>query len=65
MKKSKEFIIRRRRYWSSMVQLCYISGNSATTLCYRSFVRYFGINLKQGEKKRIKITIEECVNKGK
>ena len=59
MKRSKEFIIRRQRFWPSSAQLNYLSGHPAVSLCYRSLVRHFGFKLKPGEKKRIRITIEE------
>ncbi len=59
MKKSKEFIIERKSFWPNHVRLNYLSRNPATTFCYRSFVRFFSVKLKVGEKKRIKITIEE------
>ncbi|KKM74352.1 hypothetical protein LCGC14_1401200 [marine sediment metagenome] len=57
MKKSKEFIIKRGS--QEYVQLRYIRGICITTFCHRAFTKFFGISLKVGEQKRIKITIEE------
>ena len=57
MKKSKEFIIV-RPYYSVWLKLPG-NGHAIQSFCYRLFVNYFGIRLNVGEKKRIKITIEE------
>lgn len=58
MKKSKEFIVRRYSSAGSLY-LEFLNGTEATCLCYRAFVRAFGIKVGIGEKKRVKITIEE------
>ncbi len=59
MKKSKEFIIERERWRYEHVYLRFLAGSNVIELCYRSFVKSFSIKLKPGEKKRIRITIEE------
>lgn len=58
---SKEFIIRRgigisNSRWATFQ---YLNGNYAINVCYRAFSKFFGIKLEPGEKKQIRVTIEE------
>jgi len=70
MKKSKEFIVRRWRFISNrpgrkkvvrrFLVLSFLNGRCvAKYICYRPFLRFYGIKLAPGESKHIKITIEE------
>ena len=62
MKKSKEFIIERDfvgKDCAKDVTLYFLKGSYITTLCHTQLRRYFGLMLKLGQRKRIKITIEE------
>lgn len=66
MTKSKEFIVERSGsslLYGKSVFIKYLRGGIAgydlNAYCYGAFSRFFGIKLKPGEKKRIKITIEE------
>lgn len=64
MKKSKEFIVEREKVglfssplWAVLKHP--INGKIAYGFCYRQFCKFFGITLAPGERKRVKITIEE------
>ena len=64
MKKSKEFIIERghrknTRCSAHWVMLKHFSGRTAYLFCQQTFNKHFNTKLKPGERKRIKITIEE------
>ena len=68
MKKSKEFIVQRgyfkddKRHYELndfMVYLNFLNGVYARSFCYRLFRKFFGITLAPGERKQVKITIEE------
>ncbi len=65
MKKSKEFIIERggnpsnTNWTKGWAILRYLNNQESTGFCYRLFAKFFGIKLEIGERKRIKITIEE------
>ena len=57
--KSKEFMLKRGR-WSSILSLRYLGNHlHIAGFCSKAFQRYFGIKIREGEKKRIRITIEE------
>ena len=58
MKKSKEFRLSRSKDLD-IVYLEYVNGKIARTFCYIAWRRAFGIKLKKGETKRVRITIEE------
>ena len=60
--KSKEFIIERgtrNRASSSTLFLKYLNGVAARWFCYEAFRKIYGVKFKEGERKRIKITVEE------
>lgn len=69
MAKSREFILKRYGKYCGDSRICvlrYLSGKpvrllniSKMHICHQVFSRLFGISLKRGEIKRIKITIEE------
>jgi len=56
MKRSKEFILKGSY---SSVYLHYLNGVEAKSFCRETFERVFGIKIKAGESKRVKVTIQE------
>ena len=57
--KSKEFIAR-TYCWSSLVHLKWLNNVTIFSFCPRAFKKLYGISFDEnGEKKRIRITIEE------
>lgn len=58
---SKDFIAERSKpgWRLRLVDIKFLNGKRADSVCYKSFQRYFGIELEPGQKKRITITIEE------
>lgn len=56
--KSKEFILKRYDYPYDGACCLELTGG-AIGLCYKKLHRYFGITIKEGKKKRVRITIEE------
>jgi hypothetical protein len=57
--KSKEFKIVRWEGFEPYLDISFLNNRFVSRVCYLPFVRLFGIKLKAGEKKRIRITIEE------
>lgn len=61
MKKQNIFQAKRERCSSTFddVWISFVNGLEITSVCYRAFLKKYGIKLKPGEKKKIAITIEE------